>query len=215
MIYKSITEKLVVEYQQKPDKLKNNIMLLWDDIGKIIIGSFHKKWLKWSVLSPMSWEDSKRELLVGFIEAIKSYDSKGSYEVGKWLYLKTMSYGTIKIVKMLNNKNKILNNYVHYDDTNINLQSPFMVTNDLNDEIIEKIDYENKLKAIRKCLSHLSKQKENITKMKILKLKFGGLSLKIISEIMHISEQKVKNDLFSIKKKIKKFLQKDSPEVFK
>ncbi|MGL5630577.1 MAG: sigma-70 family RNA polymerase sigma factor [Mycoplasmoidaceae bacterium] len=207
---------LIIQYQDDPKKYQENINILWKNIGHIIIGSFYKKWKKWMSVSNLNWEDSVQDLFIGFINAANSFDPKGTYDVGKWLFLKSTSYAMNEIIKQLNKKNLLINNYISYDDNNNNFSfQKNLKTADLEKETIKNIDIERKFKLIKECLNDLEKSKKWSKKIKIFRCRIDGMSSKEISLLFNTSISDIKNAIFAVRKKIKNYIMINAPDLLK
>jgi len=208
--------ELVEQYQLNKEKYYNNVNVLWKEIGHIIMAGFYKKWEKWSFYaSNISWEDSKQDLQIGFMLAMAAYDFDGTYELGKWLYIRSLSHASAEILKEFNNKNAVMNKSVSFDKNSVMIENLYFNTDSLEIKTSESMTVETKFKLIKKCLIELSKNKKLKQKLKIFELKISGKKSKEISMMLGISVSDVKNSLFSIRKKIKEYLLKIEPEFFK
>lgn len=208
--------ELVEKYQLNQERYHNNVNILWQEIGHIILSGFYKKWIKWSFYSSnLLWEDSKQDLQIGFMLAMSAYDFKGTYELGKWLYMRSLSHASSEILKQFNNKNAIMNNYVNFDKNAEMVENLYFNTENLDTETSDAINAKNKLKIVNQCMIELRQNKKLKQKLEIFELRTSGKSGKEISELFGISMSEVKNSLFAIRKKIKSYILKKEPHFFK
>ena len=153
-------------------------------------------------------EDIVQEGMIGLYKAIKGYDKKknASFKTFATMCIKHQIQSAIKVANA--KKNSPLSNSVSLqsfsensdDDDFLPVNLIFQVSPD--EKIINKEDYRNLLKNIKKMLS----EKE----LQVLKYYLKGYTYKEISNILGTSEKSIDNSLSRIKSKLKKLTENNN-----
>ena len=193
--------ELLMMMNEHSDIAKDLLYNKYEYIVKIYV----KKYKRMAYVLGMELKDLNQEALVGFADALNSYDENSNTKRATFISLCVERRSQTSILKGSRKKNITLNEALslehEYKDFNVTL-ADILSDNNENDPLIKMTRNEHYSKVVNDIIKDLSSVEKDV-----LYLMIDGLDYKQIATLLNMDSKAVDNTIQRIKNKVKDIIE--------
>ena len=193
--------ELLMMMNEHSDIAKDLLYNKYEYIVKIYV----KKYKRMAYVLGMELKDLNQEALVGFADALNSYDENSNTKLATFISLCVERRIQTSILKGSRKKNITLNEALslehEYKDFNVTL-ADILSDNNENDPLIKMTRNEHYSKVVNDIIKDLSSVEKDV-----LYLMIDGLDYKQIATLLNMDSKAVDNTIQRIKNKVKDIIE--------
>ena len=199
--------ELLMMLSESPDEAKDLLYAKYKYIVKIYV----KKYQKMAYTLGMEMKDLNQEALVGFSDALNSFDDNNKASLNTFISLCVERRIQSSLLKASRKKNILLNEALsleHVYDEFDNTLADLLSDNNENNPLTKMTRNEQYSNFVNKILLSLSDNEKDV-----LYLMIDGLDYKQISTILNIESKSVDNTIQRIKSKVKNIIEENKVNI--